>query len=176
MPQPTWRIEDIPTPKKQREKLWGVVEEYTGNPLLLQFASGLIRKGNVPGRDERALARTVQVYSQKYIKFFRERPERFTSPMRTIAWGFGDCDDKSIVIATILRSFRIPVRLKFIRFDMLNPDGSIKQKVSHVYPLAKLDGKWEALESVHPWPLGMDPEQKALEKGYTPQVYIIGDK
>lgn len=171
LPKLTWRVEDIPTPSLQRKKLWGVVKEYTGNPLLLDFASGLIRKYNVPERDDLALAIAAQHYAQHYIKFFREDPERFTSPLRTIVWGFGDCDDKSIFIATILRSFRIPVRLKFIRFTV--PSG---KKVSHVYPQAKINGQWISLESVHKWDIGVDPEDLARAKGIIPQVYYYGDK
>jgi len=104
----------------------------------------------------------------------RERPERFASPLRTILWGFGDCDDKSILIASILRSFRIPVRLKFIRFTY-KKNGETN-KVSHVYPQFKYKGNWLALESVHPWLLGDDPEDRAKRKGINPEVHTIGDK
>lgn len=175
LPKITWWTEDTPNPKIQRKQLWGVVEKFTGYPPLLEFTSKLIRKYNVPERDEVALARAVQVFAQNNIKFFREQPERFTNPVRTIAWGFGDCDDKTIVIATILRSFRIPVRLKFIRFNVTESNGNIKH-VSHVYPQAKLKGKWVALESVHKWEMGDDPEDRAKLKGITPEIHTIGDK
>lgn len=164
--------EDIPTFSKLRSKLWERVEEFTGHPLLVDWSAKLIKKYNVPERNDLALARAVQKYSQDHIKFFRERPERFASPLRTIAWGFGDCDDKSVFIASVLRSFRIPVRLKFIRFYSKE---QIKM-VSHVYPQAKINGKWIALESVHKWDIGDDPEERAKMKGIKPEVHIIGDK
>ncbi len=168
-------MENITTPEQQRSKLWGVVLENTGNPQLVDFTARLIKKNNVPERNDRALARAVQVYSQKYIKFFRERPERFAGPLRTILWGLGDCDDKSTLIASILRSFRVPVRLKFIKFSIKQKDGTIKN-VSHVYPQFKYKGAWLALESVHPWALGDDPEDRARKKGIIPEVNYIGDK
>ena len=104
----------------------------------------------------------------------RERPERFAGPLRTILWGFGDCDDKSTLIASILRSFRVPVRLKFIRFTY-KKNGEVK-KISHVYPQFKYKGKWLALESVHKWDVGVDPEDRARAKGLKPEVHTIGDK
>ena len=104
--KPSWYMEDVPGgPAGQRKRLWKEVVKYTGHPLLVDWAAKLIRKYDVPERDDAALARAVQVYSQDHIKFFREAPERFASPMRTIAWGIGDCDDKSLFIAAVLRSF-----------------------------------------------------------------------
>lgn len=139
----------------------------------MQWASDFLREYAVPARDNAALARAIQRYSQDHIRFMRERPERFASPMRTIEWGFGDCDDKSTLIATVLRSFRVPVRLVFTRYDALNKDGT-RKKVSHVFPEAQVDGKWQALESVHPWPMGKNPVTEAKLKGYEPTVEIIG--
>ena len=157
----------------QRKAVWGVVLKYTGHPLLMQWASDFLREYDVPERDPEALARAVQQYAQTHIKFFRERPERFASPLRTIEWGFGDCDDKSILIATLLRSFRVPVRLKFVRWEQKKLDGGVK-RISHVYPEVQLGGQWHALESVHPWPLGKDPATEARRKGYAPTVEVIG--
>jgi transglutaminase-like putative cysteine protease len=139
----------------------------------MEWASDFLREYAVPERDPGAFARAVQRYAQEHIRFFRERPERFASPLRTIQWGFGDCDDKSSFIATVLRSFRIPVRLVFVRYRKRNPDGTTK-RISHVYPQAEVDGKWLALESVHPWPMGKDPVIEARRKGYSPTVEIIG--
>ncbi len=146
-----------------------MVKKYTGHPLLMEWAADFFRDYNVPARDDAALARAIQLFSQQHIDFRRERPERFVSPMRTIQWGFGDCDDKTILIATILRSFRVPVRLVFIRF--LKPDG---RPIAHVYPEAKLDGRWVALESVHPWAMGDSPADRARRKGLRPSVEVIG--
>ena len=109
----------------------------------------IIRAADVPARDERALARAVQRYAQTEIKYFREFPERFASPLRTIEWGIGDCDDLTILILSMLRGFRIRGRAKFLRMRL--PDGS---RFSHVYPQAKLGkgdrARWYSLEAVRP--------------------------
>lgn len=173
-PPITWNERDLSSSAAQRKALWQFIDQWTGNPLLVDFSAKLLKMMKVPERDEYALARAVQKFAQYKIKFFRERPERFTSPIRTIVWGLGDCDDKTIVIASILRTFRIPIKLKFIKYVIKRLDGTEK-RVSHVYPLAKINGKWAALESVHKWPLGDDPEQRALSKGIRPEVFLIGD-
>lgn len=131
----------------------------------------------VPERDEVALARAVQLVAQQGIKYFREFPERWQSPIRTIKWRIGDCDDKSILIASMLRSFRIPVRLKFVRFvrsELVN-GVPVGVRIAHVYPQAYLRGKWESLESVQPWPLGKDPEDVLRSRGYQVQAETYGD-
>lgn len=166
---------DIKNSSQLRKELWKVVEKWTGDPRLIDFASKLIKGYKVPERDEISLARAIQVFSQNKIKYFRERPERFASPIRTIKWRLGDCDDKSILIAAFLRSFRIPVKLKFIKYQVKQLDGTLK-KISHVYPLAFLNNKWTAIESVHKWALGDDPENRALAKGLKPDIFLLGDK
>lgn len=166
------------------QALWQAVETDTGHPLLVHFLARLIDVARVPARDPIALSRAVQLYSARRIKFFRERPERFQSAIRTIAWGIGDCDDKARFIAASLRTFRIPVALKFLHLTIPpKPGSTVKtpQILGHVYPLAWLEypkapARWVALESVREYPMGYDPEIRAIEKGYTVKASIIGDK
>lgn len=152
------------------KRLWDAVLQTTGNPLLLHFLSKIIEIGNIPARDPQALARAIQLYSSRKIKFFRERPERFQHPLRTIAWGIGDCDDKSLFIAASLRTFRIPVRLRFLRIHL-----SPTRILGHVYPAAYIEGKWVPLESVREYPWGYDPLAKAKAKGFKVTTQEIGD-
>lgn len=175
LPPPTWTTHDL-REKAQIQKLWAAIEEDTGHPLLIHFLARLIDVANVPARDPVAFARAVQLYSARRIKFFRERPERFQSAVRTIAWGIGDCDDKSRFIGASLRSFRIPTRLKILHLTL--PSG---QQMGHVYPLAWLPfpgtaSQWVALESVREYPLGYDPEQRARERGFKVRATVIGDE
>lgn len=158
------------------QALWEAVQEDTGHPLLVHFLARLIDIARVPARDPVRLARAVQLYSARKIKFFRERPERFQSAMRTVAWGIGDCDDKARFIAASLRTFRIPTRLKFLHITLPN-----KSVLGHVYPQAFLPARdgvsdWVTLESVREYPMGYDPESKARAKGYAVKVTYIGDK
>lgn len=125
---------------------------------LRELGAYIIQKYKVPTRSPRQLSRAFQLFSQNEILFFREFPEVNAAPWVTAKWGIGDCDDKSRLIAALLKSFRIPVRLTYMTF--IKPDG---QTLSHVWPEVLLadDDKnphspqnWYALESVRPWPLG----------------------
>jgi len=170
LPNLNWYEIDFLTPHSQRKALWGVICLYTGNPLLIDWLARFIDKNDIPERNPMALAKGLQKYAQNNIKYFRESPERFTSPLRTLEWGLGDCDDKSIFLASCLRSFRIPVRLKFLLLHLKNGDKA------HVYPLAKLNNNWYPIESVIKLKLGIDPELLINKKGISTTANIIGDK
>lgn len=150
--------------------------EWTGRPELLDYLTKIIRANNIDARDERKLARAVQLLAQR-IKYFREYPERWQSPCRTIAWNIGDCDDKTILIATALRSFRIPVRLVFMRFTKETFDGQkmVPVKIAHVYPEAWIENAWHALESVQPLAFGQDPAELMRSKGHQVTREVYGD-
>ena len=175
LPQLTWWEADL-SEDEQIKGLWKGVEADTGHPLLVNFLAKLIEMADVPARDPTKLARAIQLYSARKIKFFRERPERFQSALRTLAWGLGDCDDKARLIAASLRSMRIPVRLAVLHMTL--PDG---RQLGHVYPEAWIPwpaqtAQWVPLESVREYPLGYDPEKRARERGYIVRKTIIGDE
>jgi hypothetical protein len=165
----SWHTENIRTLKQQRDALWRVVSNNTGNPLLRRQAAVIIREYNIPERNPMALAQGIASYFQTEVKFFREYPEFFASPMRTIEWGIGDCDDKTIGVAAILRTFRIPVRLKIIRYTQ----GGTRK--GHVYPQAWINNKWLTLETVRRWQPGEDAEDKLKARGIQVNVEYIGD-
>jgi transglutaminase-like putative cysteine protease len=175
IPAISWYERDLLTPHCVRKALWGVVLDNTGNPLLVDLAAWIIKKYNVPERNELALARAVQRFAQDYIKYFREKPERFASPIRTLVWKIGDCDDKTILVASILRSFKIPVRLKMITYRHFSKKEGKERDFCHVYPQAKIDGKIYAIESVHKWPLGLDAENLVKAKKIPVETHVMGD-
>lgn len=158
---------------QQRKLLWAIIARSTGEPRLVDWAARLIAEHDVAGNDYAKLAATLQAWVQRNVKFFREYPERWQSPLRTLDWKIGDCDDQSILLASTLRSFRIPVRLRFVRFI----DPRSRSRKSHVYVQAKLNGQWTSVETVKQVPLGFDPETKMRELGIRVLgVDLIGDK
>lgn len=155
--------------------MWGVIVENTGNPILVDWASKIIREMNVPERDEKSLARAIQLWTQNNIKYFREDPERFASPLRTVQWGIGDCDDKSTLIGSTVRSFKIPTRLKIITYKNFSTKEQREKTYCHVYPQVKIDNEIYALESVHKFPMGLDPEDLLKKKNIKVTSHHIGD-
>lgn len=152
---------EIRTHAQQRRVLWSIIQKYSGDPALISFVAALIRRNKIPGNDYAGIAKCLQSWVTAHIKFFREFPERFASPMRTLKWGIGDCDDRSILVGAALRGFRVPVKLRFVRY--LQPQTN--ERKSHVYPLAKLNDKWVALETVRKVPFGFDPLEKLRKLG-----------
>jgi transglutaminase-like putative cysteine protease len=55
------------------------------------------------------------------------------SPRYTIASGAGDCDDRAVLLAALLRSIGVPCDFKVVAVDPRRP-----QTMSHVYVVARL--------------------------------------
>lgn len=174
LPPLTWETEDL-SESQQMRRLWEKVLEDTGHPPLVQFLAGLIDVARVPPRDPVRLARAIQLYAARHVKFFRERPERFQQAARTIAWGIGDCDDKARLVAALLRTARVPARLTFMH--MVLPGN---KHLGHVFPEAWLTlpahrAGWIPLESVREYPMGYNPIIRARERGFVVTTHSIGD-
>jgi hypothetical protein len=143
-----------------------VVRKYTGHPLLVEFCAGLIEDYRVPARNPVAFVKAVQHYATHEVKFFREYPERFQSPLRTIDWGIGDCDDKTILVASCARTFRIPTRLSILELAHAELD------LAHVYPECFLanpfgpdtQSAWVPVDTVREYPWGHNPAKVAYSK------------
>lgn len=62
----------------------------------------------------------------------------------------GDCDDKSVLLASLLESIGHPTRFVAIGFS--------PGKFSHVYVETKMGDKWVPLETTEPVPMGWKPQ------------------
>lgn len=181
----TWVEHDIRTKDEQRARLWDHIREWTGHPLLVDFCAKLIEARNIPAKDDLRLVQEIQQFVQHNVKYFREFPERWQSPIRTLTWKIGDCDDQTILVCCLLRTFRIPMRTKHIRYPAddagtpVKPEsGLATKKLGHVYSQAKLPGiGWVSLETVKPVPLGWDAADWIAEtKGVPSQIDYAGDR
>ncbi len=162
---------NLKTPKAQREALWTIVLKNSGHPDLVAKAAQIIRECNIEARDTKKLAECLQTWVASNIKYFSEYPDRWQSPLRTLDWRIGDCDDQTILMASILRSFKVPVRIVFLRWV----DPKTKKKKGHVFSQALVGKKWTSLETVRPRPFGWDAGDMLLKKGVRPTREVIGD-
>lgn len=85
----------------------------------------------------------------RYIKDVRG-VETIQTPEKTLELGQGDCDDKSILTASLLESIGHPTRFVAVGF---HPAG-----FNHVYVETKIGTKWIAVETTEPWSLGKSPK------------------
>jgi len=86
----------------------------------------------------------------RYVKDIRGH-ETLQIPEVTVKMRQGDCDDKSILIASLLESIGFKTRFVAVGF--------VPKKFSHVYTEVFLKNKWIALETTEPWEIGRKPKK-----------------
>ena len=69
---------------------------------------------------------------------------------QTMEFGQGDCDDQSVLVASLLESIGHPTRFIAIGFGPAN--------YQHVFAETKVGNKWLPVETTEDWPLGFIPE------------------
>lgn len=80
--------------------------------------------------------------------------ERIQSPDKTLEIGAGDCDDKAILLASLLESLGHPARFVAIGFE--------PNVYSHVYVETKIGNDWIALETTEPVEVGWSPDEQDI--------------
>lgn len=84
----------------------------------------------------------------RYIKDIR-KIETLHTAERILIQKQGDCDDKSILLASMLESIGIATRFVAVGRD--------PEKFVHVFVEAQLDGLWLPLETTEPVDIGWEP-------------------
>lgn len=164
----------MPTTGEHKRLLWNAVVTASGDPRLRAFVAKLFNESDLPARDAAAFARALQAYAQNRIRYVRESEETFVAPWVTLQWGIADCDDFAILIASTLRSIRIPARVVFLGWTDEPEPTPVKLK--HVYAEAFIDGAWVPLEAVRKVPYGWDPGKFQAEKGRRIRLETLGDQ
>ena len=80
--------------------------------------------------------------------------ETVTSPEKTLDYGYGDCDDKSVLLASLLESIGHPTRFVAIGFE----SGIFE----HVYVETLIGTRWIALETTEPVEAGWQPDPRIV--------------
>lgn len=138
------------------EAMSALVRRDFDNPELRHFAARLVR--NAPGHDFDAEARALFEFVQKKIRYQRDpiTTEVVQGSPATLALGYGDCDDKSVLLATLLASIgHLPV------FAIASNDG---REWSHVWVRALINGKW----------IDFDPTSETAPSGWHTKADAYG--
>lgn len=90
-------------------------------------------------------------YVRDHIRYLRDihGVETVQSPVKTLEYGYGDCDDKATLLAALLESTGHPSRFVAV--------GKAPNKFSHVYVETLVGQKWFPLETTEPVPAGWAP-------------------
>ena len=118
-----------------------------GNPAIFELSRALVRR--LAQKDSLGEMRAVHRFVRDDIRYVRDirGMETLQTPDNTLDIGQGDCDDKAILVNSLLDHLGYPTRFIAVGFR----PGTF----SHVYPEAFINGKgWIALETTEPWPLG----------------------
>lgn len=104
---------------------------------------------NVPQRNTRGNIETLQAWVRDHIKYVNDprQVEMVQTPPRTLSIGTGDCDDKAVLLATLLESMGYTTR--FVAIAENSPDG-LPSQYSHVMAQVRLGQRWINLETILP--------------------------
>lgn len=103
---------------------------------------------HLPSKKFTAEAKEIHRFVRDDIRFVKdiEGVETLQTPVQTLQLGSGDCDDKAILISSLLASIGHPTR--FIAC------GFFPGMFSHVFTQTKIADQWISLECTEPWPMG----------------------
>lgn len=132
----------IEVPGRDAEQTRSLVEWgarlYGSRPLMRYFTvRHVIEPARVGERDTLGQVRAVFEWVRDRIRFSNEAGEQVLLPDRVLLWRFGDCDDKTCLVAAMLESIRIPWRTALLARNGVP---------FHILPQANVDGRWYDLE------------------------------
>ena len=119
--------------------------DYKIRALALELVQGLNQK------DFAGEVKALHAFVQNKIRYVKDIHgiETLQTPVKTLEIGQGDCDDKAILLSTLLEVLGHPARLVAVGFA--------PGRYSHVYPETKVGRYWVPLETTEPWPAGKGP-------------------
>lgn len=130
-------------------------DQFKTHPQIRELALRLTR--NLQQKDYHAEIKTLFDYVQKRIRYVKDinGVETLQTPIKTLEYGAGDCDDKSMLLAALVESLGHQTRFRAI--------GMRPGQLSHVSVEALINGQWVNLETTEPVAMGWAPPYIAEE-------------
>ena len=127
-----------------------LAREGAKDPGVIQVASELVR--DLPQYDRVGEICALHEFVRDSIRYTNDPLdiELVRTPRAILEMGVGDCDDKSILLSSLLRCIGRPSR--FIAIQMKGTNG-----YSHVYVETPMGERWIALETIKPVAAGWSP-------------------
>lgn len=134
------------------KEMRSIVRTWRASPIVLQRATELTRP--CPGKDWLCEARALHRYVRDAIRYQMDPRdvETIRTPELTMRERAGDCDDKAVLLASLLEAVGHPSAFVALAF------GAPPAPFSHVYVETRVGDRWIAAETTEPWPLGRAPE------------------
>lgn len=127
----------------------GIKNAYKKSPWVRNFANSLTL--NLPQKSYFRQVERLFSFVQNQIRYVHDIAgvEMVQTPEVTLTRRSGDCDDKAVLLATLLESIGHPSRFVAVGFK--------PGKFSHVYVETKVGNAWIALDATEPHPPGWTP-------------------
>ena len=129
-----------------------MVKRYKTFVPLRQLALRIIE--DVPGRKNFvAQVQRIQDYVRNNIQYVKDVSgvETIQTPDVTVKNRAGDCDDQSVLVATLLESIGHPTRFVAVATKTFGP-------FVHVFTETRLGRRWVSVETTEDWPIGFQPD------------------
>ena len=136
-----------------------IVKQYKKAPEVRELALSIV--SNVPEKNWVNEAKAILRFAQQKIRYVKDirGVETLHTPIQILRLGQGDCDDKSILIASLMESLGHPTRFMAV--------GKIAGHFCHVYVETRIGNKWVAMEGTENWSLGRSPKGVACRMKQT---------
>lgn len=141
------------------------VNAFKINPQIRELSLRLI--AHLPQKDVMGEVAALFDYVKYHIRYVRDIQgvETVQTPLKTLEYAAGDCDDKSTLLATMLASIGYPTRFRAMGFT---------NSFCHVIVEALVSGRWLSLDATEPEPLGWLPDNISMNVFYQNDGYDLG--
>jgi transglutaminase-like putative cysteine protease len=134
-----------------------LAREGAKDPGVIQVASQLVRE--LPQYDRVGEIRALHGFVRDSIRYTNDPIdlELVRTPQAILEMGVGDCDDKSVLLASLLRCIGRPSR--YVAIELRGLAG-----FSHVFVETPLGRRWVPLETIRPVEAGWGPPSAAVRR------------
>ena len=131
-----------------------VTREYKKNMRVRERAGSLTK--SCEQKDYACEVKKLHAFVRDSIRYLGDinGVETIQTPDKTLEFGYGDCDDKSVLLASLLESIGHPTRFVAIGFT--------PGVFEHVYVETLIGRRWIALETTEPVEAGWQPDPRAV--------------
>lgn len=132
-----------------------LAREYRKAPEIRELALSLVR-GVSGHKNFRGQVSAIHNWVRNMIQYVQDirNVETVQTPLKTLEFRQGDCDDQATLLATLLESVGFHTRFVAIKVDPAGP-------FCHVYTEVNLGTVWFPLETTERWPAGRAPKKIA---------------
>lgn len=136
--------------KETLKEMANIVRRWRVHPRIRTLAVRLV--SSCPDKHWRCEVHKLHEYVRDRIRFVGDvnGVETLQTPELTLQLRAGDCDDQSILLASLLESIEHPARFVAVGFGSGEP-------FAHVFVETRIGAYWVACETTEQWALGQRP-------------------